>query len=156
MLLYWTDVYQFTWWHLVLQNLHSSPSKALLFLTYLSDLPSSAIATYRHAITSTFHLLLDPPSVSRRVQALYVTIWTKINSVTPRKYVKSCINIVEKTWYHINLSCMNFINAIMQVIVIADHAHKWYLRGPLITRMCANWCDDRVLTLNVAHQTTEA
>lgn len=85
----------------VLQNLHSSPSKALLFLTYLSNLPSSAIVPYRHAITSTFHLLLDPPTVSRRVQALYVTIWTKINTVTPRKYVCPLYLFFELCAYHL-------------------------------------------------------
>ena len=69
---------------LVLQHLHSSPSRALLLLNHFSSLSPSALIPYAPALTSTLPLLLDP-TVPRRIQALYLSIWTKLNTVVPRK-----------------------------------------------------------------------
>ena len=71
--------------HTVLQQLQKSPSKALLLLTHLSTLPPSSLILHCPSLTSTLPFLLTP-SVPRRIQALYLRLWTKVNTVIPRKY----------------------------------------------------------------------
>ncbi|CAI8032929.1 Integrator complex subunit 2, partial [Geodia barretti] len=68
----------------VLSQLESSPSRALVLLSHLTSLPPPALPPYCHALSSTLPLLLSP-SVSRRVQEAYLSLWTKLNLVVPRR-----------------------------------------------------------------------
>ena len=67
-----------------LKQLQTSPSSALILLSHLSSLPPLSLTPYYHAIASTLPLLLSP-SVARRVQELYLHLWTKLNVVVPRR-----------------------------------------------------------------------
>ena len=69
----------------VLSQLESSPSRALVLLSHLTSLPPPSLPPYCHTLSSTLPLLLSP-SVSRRVQEAYLSLWTKLNLVVPRRY----------------------------------------------------------------------
>ncbi|KAL5467653.1 hypothetical protein EMCRGX_G031914 [Ephydatia muelleri] len=75
----------------VLANLQNSPSKALLLLTHLSTLPPIDLIPYTHALVSTLPLLLEP-CVARRIQAHYLALWSRLNTVTPKKLWLDTVN----------------------------------------------------------------
>ena len=75
----------------VLTNLQNSPSKALLLLTHLSTLPPIDLIPYTHVLVSTLPLLLEP-CVARRIQAQYLALWSRLNTVTPKKLWLDTVN----------------------------------------------------------------
>lgn len=68
----------------VLGQLQSSPSCALSLLSHLASLPPPSLSPYCSSITSTLPLLLSH-SVIRRIQETYLSLWTKLSLVTPRR-----------------------------------------------------------------------
>lgn len=77
----------------VLVNLQSSPSRAHLLLTHLSTLQPTDLIPYTQALVSTLPLLLDS-CVARRIQAHYLALWSKLNTVTPKKLWLDTVNVL--------------------------------------------------------------
>lgn len=67
-----------------LHLLPDNPSPALLLLRRLLQLEPSALIAYMDVLVQALNRLLEP-GVPRRVQTLCCELWTKINTVAPRK-----------------------------------------------------------------------
>eukprot|EP00731_Ephydatia_muelleri_P025979 Em0018g79a len=67
------------------------PPKPSCFSPHLSTLPPIDLIPYTHALVSTLPLLLEP-CVARRIQAHYLALWSRLNTVTPKKLWLDTVN----------------------------------------------------------------
>lgn len=74
-----------------LHLLPDNPSPALLLLRRLLQLEPSALIAYMDVLVQALSRLLEP-GVPRRVQTLCCELWTKINTVVPRKLWLATVN----------------------------------------------------------------
>ncbi|KAL9980911.1 hypothetical protein ACROYT_G009553 [Oculina patagonica] len=74
-----------------LQLLPDNPCPALLLLRRLLQLEPSALIPYMDVLVQALTRLLEP-GVPRRVQTLCCELWTKINTVVPRKLWLATVN----------------------------------------------------------------
>lgn len=104
----------------VLQRVNSSPSQVVLLLTHLSSLPPSSLVPYTPCVMSSLPLLLHSPSTSRVAQGLVLTLWTKLNTIIPRRLWLETVNALRPP----------------QMLTMQPYSHQDIAMDPLIVLRC--------------------
>lgn len=78
-----------------IKNVHDSPSQLISLLIKLSMMQPASLIKFLDSIIKLLPELLHPKS-GRRIQILTMQIWTKLNTVVPRKLWLKTVNVLRK------------------------------------------------------------